>query len=459
MMLLGICTLISIVTTSFCYKIVDIVNENGSNVLGSYLLHDSIYRKIPDNETKIFMIKSIPVLTKVFSYTSQDFEKRFIDMKNGADIVSMNIPSNNPDNTLLKNIILFETIQGSSRIMENVLHLPDCFNPSIAPWKGQYLAVCRSHGYLGGPIKIGWISSDFTFLNTSYYGLQPGINVFADLKGEDYRIIEIDDDHLLLMYVYYPDQLYAKIKYAIISINSVKQQIQITDDHLIYIDESKGKLTEKNWTPFIYNRKCYFVRFIHDMSIVTVSPLSDYIFSSVDKNIKYLTNIDPDKSSLAQMNSYSYENPIYLKWDYGEIRGGTPARRISEDSYLAFFHSKSRLRDTYLITYFWGAYTFTAKPPFTIQKMSLTPLVQREFYQGKWSHDFNYVDYIVYPMSYVITGAMKNVSSPSFCDARCRKNSDIVVSVGIQDSHGYIVKINMQNLLDTLVPVVPKHYI
>ena len=454
--------LLAIVIKSFCYKIVDIVNNNGSNVLGSYLLHDDIYRKIPDNETKIFMMKSIPVLNDVLTCTSQGFENRFIDIKIGADIQSMNIPSNNADNILLRNIILFETMQGTSRIMEKVLHLPSCFNPSIAPWKGQYLVVCRSSDSLGGPIKIGWLSTDFKMLDTSYYGLAPGINAFANLNGEDYRILEIDDDHILLMYVFYPDRRYAKIKYAIISIDSTKQQIQITDNHLIYIDESRGKLTEKNWTPFMYDRKCYFIRFIHNMSIVTVTPLSNLTsLSVINKNIKYLTNIEesPEKSPLAQIHPYSYENPMYLKWDYGEIRGGTPARRISEDSYLAFFHSKSKLRDTYLITYFWGAYTFTSKPPFTIQKMSLTPLVLRDFYEGRWSHDFNYVDYIVYPMSFVITGAYNNVSSPSLCNENCRKNSKVMVSIGIQDIDGYIVEINLQNLLETLVPVVPKHYV
>ena len=66
--------------------------------------------------------------------------------------------------------------------------------------------------------------------------------------------------------------------------------------------------------------------------------------------------------------------PITLPWEHGEIRGGTPPIKISDDEYLCFFHScvmwqKPKRR------YFMGAYTFSTKAPFEIKRITPTPIL------------------------------------------------------------------------------------
>lgn len=99
-----------------------------------------------------------------------------------------------------------------------------------------------------------------------------------------------------------------------------------------------------------------------------------------------------------------------VSWSFGEIRGGTPPQRISKDLFLAFFHTKAVLPGSRLLSYFFGAYTFTAAPPFRLRSISRMPLVHRAFYDGPWSHYGGLVDYIVFPMSFVILPPGTNLS-------------------------------------------------
>ncbi len=61
------------------------------------------------------------------------------------------------------------------------------------------------------------------------------------------------------------------------------------------------------------------------------------------------------------------------KWDYGEIRGGTPPVRVG-DEYVSFFHSSLPWKNLQK-RYYAGAYAFEAKPPFRITKMTSEPLL------------------------------------------------------------------------------------
>lgn len=64
---------------------------------------------------------------------------------------------------------------------------------------------------------------------------------------------------------------------------------------------------------------------------------------------------------------------IELPWKAGEPRGGTPPVRIG-DEYVSFFHS-STPHERYRRRYYMGAYTFSAKPPFTPLRMTREPLL------------------------------------------------------------------------------------
>lgn len=62
-----------------------------------------------------------------------------------------------------------------------------------------------------------------------------------------------------------------------------------------------------------------------------------------------------------------------LKWDYGQIRGGTPPVLIGGE-YLTFFHSSQPWRNGQR-RYYMGAYTFEAAAPFRVKRITKEPLL------------------------------------------------------------------------------------
>lgn len=73
-----------------------------------------------------------------------------------------------------------------------------------------------------------------------------------------------------------------------------------------------------------------------------------------------------------------YETDYPTHWKWGELRGGTNPILIG-DEYLAFFHSsvpwKTIPRYGERRRYFMGAYTFEAKPPFRVLRVSQKPML------------------------------------------------------------------------------------
>lgn len=74
-----------------------------------------------------------------------------------------------------------------------------------------------------------------------------------------------------------------------------------------------------------------------------------------------------------------------IDWDWGILRGGSPALEV-DGQYLAFFHSPKEMvtansRGEKSLHYFMGAYTFSLEPPFAIEKMSLEPIIAKGFYK------------------------------------------------------------------------------
>ncbi len=60
-------------------------------------------------------------------------------------------------------------------------------------------------------------------------------------------------------------------------------------------------------------------------------------------------------------------------WEFGHIRGGAPPIRVG-DEYLCFFHSSTMWTEKKR-RYHMGAYTFEAKPPFRVTRMTQKPLL------------------------------------------------------------------------------------
>lgn len=111
---------------------------------------------------------------------------------------------------------------------------------------------------------------------------------------------------------------------------------------------------------------------------------------------------DPQKNELLNVNLPSESAYQQFNWPakWGEMRGGTPAQKIG-DEYLAFFHS-SFTDDNELVWYVMGAYTFKAKPPFEITRISDAPILFQGIYETPFSNTACVNKRVIFPSGFVI---------------------------------------------------------
>lgn len=133
--------------------------------------------------------------------------------------------------------------------------------------------------------------------------------------------------------------------------------------------------------------------------------------------------------------------------------------------YLAFYHSRGGTQFVsrtiggvpILSEYTMGAYTFSAKPPFTLTGISQYPITSDAF------HDFNECErcqdkylMIVFPMTYYLEDP---VSGKYLRDGEKELNPDsttVVLSVGVNNEDSYVLKMNLNQLLGSIKPIVCK---
>ena len=96
---------------------------------------------------------------------------------------------------------------------------------------------------------------------------------------------------------------------------------------------------QKNWSPFPYNDSILMIQRVNPFHVVALGNLSD----PNDELPSYTVSLAPK---------------LPIKWQHGEMRGGTNALLIG-DFYLSLFHSDSHVNGNWLKTYWFGAYTFS----------------------------------------------------------------------------------------------------
>ncbi|MFA9220243.1 MAG: hypothetical protein ACEQSL_03550, partial [Sediminibacterium sp.] len=154
---------------------------------------------------------------------------------------------------------------------------------------------------------------------------------------EDPRLFIYDDD----LYLSYTDG------YQMAQAKINPRTLQAEES--FYIEKPDAMRTEKNW-----------IFFEHEGDLYSVYNTSPHI--------------------IFKMNGRKWEKVFtehwQPKWNYGEIRGGTPPMLIG-DRYISFFHSAMgvRYRSNEGRQYFMGAYTFEAKPPFRPISISKEPIL------------------------------------------------------------------------------------
>lgn len=114
---------------------------------------------------------------------------------------------------------------------------------------------------------------------------------------------------------------------------------------------------QKNWSPFDFCPSCTF-RNGHALPFpAPVANASLLFVYSIQPHVV----VEPQATEVAgEMTAEVVFKTATVNtsfWQWGEMRGGTPALLVG-DRYLSFFHSSGRLSHKHIITYVMGAYTF-----------------------------------------------------------------------------------------------------
>lgn len=299
----------------------------------------------------------------------------------------------------------------------NIPEFPTAFNPSITRWHGHLLLCFRIRDKQTGLAnKIGfcWLDEDFNLMSEPKVLSVNIQNRKKPTKEQDPRLLVIQERLLII----YSDVL----------------DIEKPDTHRMYVGEvqydgenfsleepecleqfegEKPQRWEKNWVPFEYNEQLHLA------------------YSIVPHFI--LRPVFGTKSCETVASSVGS-----VVWNWGHIRGGTPALKQG-DEYLAFFHSSKNMKTLHsrgknITHYFIGAYTFSASLPFQVTRISASPIIAKNFYEGSQYKTWKPLR-CVFPCGYV--------ADENF----------IWLAYGRQDHEVWIAKIDKPKLLNSLVPV------
>lgn len=295
---------------------------------------------------------------------------------------------------------------------------PGACNPSIVKYNDGYLLTFR---YLPNRYDFSWISyigvvildeffdpiSEPQLLDTRVY------NKTTPSQSEDARIFFYDGKY----YVIYNDNMeithpsgYDRRDMFIAELTIEGDQFILKQPLKLYHESKFEKvLWQKNWSPFEWDGKLLFTYYINPHEILYPN-LENGVCNTLCETYK----------------------PI--KWYLGRMRGGTPSQKINDQYYLNFFHSGVYATSTCSIDrdywhYYMGAYLFSAEPPFTIAKVSSLPIDAPGFYTLS-----NYDKRIIFPGGFIVDG------------------QTIYLSYGKDDSEMWIATINLNNLIESMVP-------
>ncbi len=296
---------------------------------------------------------------------------------------------------------------------------PEAFNPSLIRWNGLLLMSFRIIPDLKNTYcsKLGliWLDNNCCpigepqLLNTQLSPTTPS-------RTDDGRLIALGDD----IYLVYSDNTDPQISRGGFRVYIAKLQFDGADfslDPPVRLSRFEGEnplVREKNWVPFIYE----------DQLLLAYSLVPHLIF---------YPHLDEGRcETIAQ----SLNN---CPWDWGPLRGGTPALKI-DSQYLAFFHSSLDMPTLHsngksICHYFMGAYTFSPTYPFEITQISPEPIIGKGFYKGPIYKPYWKPVQCVYPGGFVFDEKF------------------IWIAYGRQDREAWIVKLDKQGLLNSLKPL------
>ncbi len=296
---------------------------------------------------------------------------------------------------------------------------PDAFNPSIIRFQGSLLLTFRTYNpatRATNQIGLIWLDEEFNPKGNPQFLDIRTMDPYCYSKRQDPRLISIANR----LFVVYNNvlqtghereirrMLFAEVQFDGTNFYAVKS------DCFIWFEGEKWDRSEKNWVPFEYNGEF----------LLSYSLLPHRIFRPLFGQ------------SECQTVASSFGK---IKWDWGVLRGGTPALIGDDGEYLAFFHCSKSMATLHskglnIPHYFMGAYTFSPYPPFEITRMSPRPIIGKNFYHGPAYKTWKPL-HVVFPGGFVT-------------DDRY-----VWVVYGRQDHELWVAKLDKQGLYKSLVPV------
>jgi predicted GH43/DUF377 family glycosyl hydrolase len=298
---------------------------------------------------------------------------------------------------------------------------PYAFNPGIIRWQGRLLMSFRiiPDRRESFNSEIGLLFLDENFCPVS----EPQLLSFRDeysiapCRAEDARLISRGDK----LYIVYDDNTELKISKE--GFRVYVAEILYTGEHFVVdrieclksFENESRQVREKAWVPFEYQENL----------LLAYSILPHRIFYPRLDGSGICDTIACTESA--------------IDWEWGILRGGTPGL-IEKEGYLAFFHSSTEMATIHsfgekMTHYFIGAYLFSSDPPFTILKISPEPIIGKNFYHGNRYKPYWKPIRCVFPCGYI-------------SDAEY-----IWIAYGRDDHETWIVKLDKQGLLKSLIPL------
>ncbi len=297
--------------------------------------------------------------------------------------------------------------------------LKGAFNPSITRYKEKILMAVRTRDQKtlssvdGNSIVLIWLNENFELISAPQRLYIPPHSKRPHIQ--DPRLITVEDRLFMVFSDTLPGVIMSETRRMVI------MELHLVDglftpgqcECLIHFDGEKELRWEKNWTPFAYN----------DELLLSYSLLPHKIFYPI---------WDTQTCEMIATSSSS------IHWDFGVLRGGTQAL-LEGDEYLAFFHSSKNMtslqsQGNTIQHYFMGAYTFSAKPPFEITRISPEPIIGKNFYNGPAHKTWK-------PLRVVFPGGF------------IKDDNYIWIAYGRQDHEIWMAKLDKKGLLNSLIPV------
>ena len=422
------CILVGAITLKkiYCSKIIRIHEEKDAYYISRY----GFYKKIPDNFTLNF-----------FGYNYTDLKivskSALVDLVEKEPIKSV-LPYNHGtcDDFDSESVEKFQLLQDDDELLNNVQNLVSFVNPSLCFIRNQYFISGRKQDY-SPVIYFQLVNKDrltnLYSLNTldKQFGIGPGVTSLSPIvQGEDPRTMIIDQNTLAIVTNKKLNPARTILTY--VHINHDTHVLELLNETILQ-PPIPNNHDEKNWTPFIYRSQIHFA-ISHDETFIV---------------IKQSNMQQPNQTELVT------STPIgHITWNYGTMRGGTPARLLGKNRYLGFFHSmRTNENCVNWREYYFGAYLFESDMPFSVTAISKTPIYHPGWYTGPWEQKWG-ITYVYFPVDFfyvdTITGEPLHDITVEDCSTECMSRYNITLTFGFQDREGYTANINVLQLFHTL---------